>query len=76
MSYHVYILTNHYMSVLYIGVTSDLVKRVYQHKKKLLDGFTKRYHVDRLIYFEETDDGQSEIARKKQLKGWRRSRKS
>jgi putative endonuclease len=75
MSYHVYILTNHYQTVLYIGVTGDLLNRVYQHKRKLSDGFTKKYHVDRLIYLEETDDVQSAIAREKQLKGWRRSRK-
>jgi putative endonuclease len=75
MAYHVYILTNHYQTVLYTGITGDLVKRVYQHKKKLLDGFTKKYNVDRLIYFEETNDVQSAIAREKQLKGWRRSRK-
>jgi putative endonuclease len=59
MPYHVYILTNHYQTVLYTGITSDLIKRVYQHKHKLLAGFTKEYNVDRLIYFEETDDVQS-----------------
>ena len=61
--------------VLYIGVTSDLTRRVYQHKKKLVDGFTKRYNLTRLVYYEAGDDIRSAIQREKQIKGWLRSRK-
>ena len=76
MSYYVYIMTNYRMTVLYIGVTNDLERRVYEHKKKLADGFTKKYNVDRLVYFEETDDVTVAIEREKQLKRWVRRRKA
>jgi len=72
--YFVYILTNK-SRVLYIGVTSDLPARLYQHKNKLIDSFTKQYNVNQLAYFEETSNVLEAIAREKQLKGWRRSRK-
>ena len=76
MSYYVYIMTNYRMTVLYIGVTNDLERRVYEHKKKLADGFTKKYNLDRLVYFEETDDVTVAIEREKQLKRWVRRRKA
>ena len=60
---------------LYTGMTSDLEKRIYQHKNKLVKGFTKRYDVNRLVYFEETGDVDSAIAKEKQIKSWRRSKK-
>ena len=60
---------------LYTGITSDLEKRVYQHKHKLADGFTKRYNVDRLVYYEETTDIEVALEREKEIKGWRRSKK-
>ena len=60
---------------LYTGITSDLEKRVYQHKQKLADGFTKRYNVDRLVYYEETTDIEVALEREKEIKGWRRSKK-
>ena len=72
--YFVYILTNK-SRILYIGVTSDLPARLYQHKNKLIDGFTRQYNVNQLVYFEETSNVLDAIAREKQLKGWRRSRK-
>ena len=72
--YYVYIMTNA-TRTLYIGVTNDLVRRVYEHKQKLADGFTKKYHITMLMYYEETTDVEAAIAREKQLKGWRRSRK-
>jgi len=56
-------------------MTSDLENRVYQHKNKLVKGFTKRYDVNRLVYFEETGDVDSAIAKEKQIKSWRRSKK-
>ena len=76
MPYYVYILTNHLSTVLYIGVTSDLERRVFEHKKKLVAGFTSKYNLDRLVYFEDTEDVQAAIGREKQLKGWLRRRKA
>ena len=74
--YYVYILTNQRHTVLYVGVTNDLVRRVYEHKNKLVDGFTKKYNVDKLIYFETTTDINSAIAREKQLKKWGHQKKA
>ena len=73
--YYVYILTNWNNKVMYIGVTNDLYKRIYQHKNKLVDGFTKKYNVTKLVYYESTEDVTSAIAREKQLKGWTRKKK-
>ncbi len=61
---------------LYIGVTNNLERRLYEHKNKLIDGFTKKYNIDKLVYFEETADVKSAIEREKQLKGWIRERKN
>lgn len=71
-SYYIYILASQRNGTLYIGVTNDLVKRVWEHKSKVADGFTKKYGVDKLVYFEETSDVGSAIAREKQLKNWQR----
>ena len=71
-SYFVYILASDRNGTLYVGVTSDLVKRVWQHKNKVADGFTKKYGVNKLVYYEETTDVNSAIAREKQLKNWQR----
>ena len=60
---------------LYTGMTNDLMRRVYQHKQKLVEGFTKKYNVTRLAYYEETNDVQVALAREKQIKGWRRDKK-
>ena len=73
-SYWVYILASD-TGTLYVGVTNDLERRVAQHKSGEVDGFTKRYSVHRLVYFEETSDIRSALEREKELKGWRRSRK-
>jgi putative endonuclease len=73
-SYYVYIMTNNY-GTLYTGVTSDLPRRVWQHKQKLLPGFTKRYNLTRLVHYEETNDVTGAIAREKQIKGWVRGKK-
>ena len=74
MPYAVYIMTNP-SRTLYIGMTNDLTRRVYEHQHHVSDGFTARYNVVRLAYYEQCDDVSSAIAREKQLKGWRRSRK-
>ena len=70
--YYVYILANKTNSVLYIGVTNDLKRRLYEHKNKLVEGFTEKYNVNKLVYFEETSDITSAIQREKNLKKWRR----
>ncbi len=72
--YYVYILSN-VTGMLYTGVTNDLVRRVYQHKTKALSGFTTKYNLKRLVYFESTDDISAAIAREKQIKGWIRKKK-
>src|SRR5256885_1897780 len=73
-TYYVYIMASR-SRVLYTGVTNDLGRRVHQHKRSLTPGFTSRYHITRLVYFEEFGDVRDAIAREKQLKGWVRSRK-
>ncbi len=71
-SYYVYILASDRNGTLYIGVTSNLIKRIYEHKNNLSDGFTKEHNVHKLVYFEETSDVNSAITREKQLKKWER----
>lgn len=73
--YYVYILFSKKNGTLYVGVTSDLVKRVWQHKNKLVKGFTQKYSVDKLGYYEVSNDINSAIAREKQLKGGSRKAK-
>ncbi len=74
MVYHVYILASA-TGVLYVGVTNDLERRIAQHKEKRSSGFTKRYDVTRLVYFEPYGDVRNAIAREKEIKGWRREKK-
>ena len=73
-TYYVYILSNR-RRVLYTGVTNDLHRRVSEHRDHVVDGFTKRYNVTRLVYFESTTKVLEAIAREKQIKGWSRSKK-
>jgi len=73
--YYVYFLTNAHCNVVYVGVTNDLVRRVYTHKNKLHEGFTQKYNVDRLVYYEVCFEVMSAIAREKQIKGWSRKKK-
>ena len=75
-TFYVYILTNKYNNVMYVGVTDNLTRRLYEHKNELIDGFTKRYHVHKLVYYESTGDPVSAIAREKEIKGWSRSKKN
>ena len=74
--YFVYILSNWDDSVLYIGVTSNLPRRLYEHRNGLVEGFTKKYNVHKLVYYENTNDVYSAISREKQLKKWSRSKKN
>ena len=72
--YYVYIMTNE-SGTLYTGVTNDLQRRVYEHKSKRVPGFTSRYNIKKLVYFESTSDVNSAITREKQIKGWTRAKK-
>ncbi|MBI3583592.1 MAG: GIY-YIG nuclease family protein [Nitrospinae bacterium] len=70
--YYVYILTNKSNKVLYIGVTNDLARRMFEHKNKLVEGFSYKYNIKKLVYYEWTNDVKSAIKREKQLKNWHR----
>ena len=71
-TYAVYIMTNYSQTSFYIGVTGNLQKRVWEHKNKFVEGFTKRYNIDRLVYYELTDSVETALNREKQLKRWHR----
>jgi putative endonuclease len=73
--YYVYLLANWNNKVLYVGVTNDLERRVFEHKNKLVKGFTEKYKVNELVYFEETGDVNVALAREKEIKKWRREKK-
>ena len=73
--YYVYMLTNKTNRVLYTGITGNLERRLFEHKNELADGFTKKYHVHKLVYFETTTDVRAAIEREKQIKGWTRAKK-
>jgi putative endonuclease len=75
-TYYVYLLTNWNNKVMYVGVTSNLERRVYEHKNKLVEGFTEKYNVNKLVYFETTNDVMAAIEREKQIKKWRREKKN
>ena len=70
--YYVYILANERNTVLYIGVTNNLIRRTYEHRNRLVEGFSKRYNVKKLVYYEETGDARVALEREKELKKWRR----
>jgi len=75
MPYYVYILTNYKNTVFYTGITNNLLRRVYEHKTKLVEGFTKKYNVGKLVYFEEFSDVRDALEREKQVKDYRREKK-
>jgi len=74
--YYIYIMTNKRNTVIYTGATNDLKRRVYEHKEKLADGFTKNYNITKLVYYEVFEDVANAILREKQLKGGSRQKKS
>jgi putative endonuclease len=74
--YYVYLLTNWSNKVMYVGVTNDLERRTYEHRNKLVKGFTEKYNVNKLVYFEEAQDITAAIAREKEIKKWRREKKN
>jgi len=71
--YYVYILASKRNGTLYIGVTSNLIKRIYEYKNNFIEGFTKKYNIHNLVYYEMTEDVTSAIEREKQLKKWKRN---
>lgn len=73
--YYVYILTNFKNTVLYTGITNDLIRRIYEHKQKIVPGFTQKYNVDKLVYFEIFQDPENAIRREKTIKNLLRSKK-
>ena len=73
--YYVYILTNRFNNLLYVGVTNDIVRRISEHKSHSIQGFTERYKIDKLVYVESRKDINDAIAREKQIKSWNRKRK-
>ena len=73
--FYVYILTNKYNTILYTGVTNNLKRRVYEHKNKLVEGFTKKYNINKLVYYEVFEDAYNAISREKQLKAGSRKKK-
>ncbi len=73
--YYVYILSNKIQSIFYTGITNDLLRRVYEHKYKLVEGFTSRYNISELMYFEKTPDPESAIIREKQIKKYSQKKK-
>ncbi|KAF0191302.1 MAG: putative endonuclease [Gammaproteobacteria bacterium] len=74
--YFVYLLTNWSNEVMYVGMTNDIIRRVYEHKTKTVKGFTEKYNVHKLVYFEETSDVAAAIGREKEIKKWRREKKN
>ena len=72
----IYIITHHYNTTLYIGVTSNLVQRIYQHKNELVKGFSSKYNLNKLVYFEQFEDMDNAILREKRLKKWNRDWKN
>lgn len=71
-NFYVYILANKINDVIYTGITSDLVKRIWEHKNKVVEGFTEKYNVDRLVYFEVHNNAEAAIKREKNIKDWKR----
>ncbi len=74
--YYVYILATNDNKMIYIGITNDLKRRVYEHKVELIEGYTKKHHINKLVYYEQTTDVYSAITREKQLKKWTRYKKN
>ena len=74
-TYYVYLLTNWNNKVMYVGITNNIERRMYEHKKKLVKGFTQKYNLNKLVYVEETQEVNAAILREKEIKKWRREKK-
>jgi putative endonuclease len=75
-NYYIYILSNWNSKVIYVGVTNDLERRIFEHKNKIFEGFSKKYNIDKLVYYEHTNDVNAAIRREKEIKKWRREKKN
>ena len=75
-AYYVYLLTNWNNKVMYVGITNDLERRIYEHKEKVVKGFTEKYNVNKLVYYEQTSDITAALNREKEIKKWRREKKN
>jgi len=75
-TYYVYLLTNWNNKVIYVGITNDLERRIYEHKKKFVKGFAEKYNVNKLVYYEQTPDINAALNREKEIKKWRREKKN
>ncbi|MFA6547925.1 MAG: GIY-YIG nuclease family protein [Candidatus Magasanikbacteria bacterium] len=76
MTYYIYILSNQKNGVLYVGVTNNLLRRIHEHKQETIEGFTQKYHIHNLVYYEQYDDVRNAITREKQIKKWNRKWKT
>jgi len=74
--YYIYILSNWNNKVIYVGMTNNLIRRIYEHKNKSIDGFSKKYNLNKLVYFEHTTNVNAAIRREKDIKKWRREKKN
>ena len=75
-NYYIYIISNWNNKVIYTGMTNDLERRIYEHKNKIFEGFSKKYNLDKLVFYEYTNDVNAAIAREKEIKKWRREKKN
>ena len=75
-TYYVYLLTNWNNKVMYVGITNNLERRIYEHKEKIVKGFTEKYNVNKLVYYEQTSDIVEALNREKEIKKWRRNKKN
>ena len=75
-NYYIYFITNKYNNVLYLGMTNNLIRRIYEHKNKMIDGFSKRYNLYKLVYYENISSVETAITREKEIKKWRREKKN
>jgi putative endonuclease len=74
--YYIYLLTNWNNKIMYVGMTNNLQRRIYEHKEKSVKGFTEKYNVNKLVYFEQTSDVEAALNREKEIKKWRRGKKN
>ena len=75
-NYYIYIISNWNNKVIYVGMTNDIERRIYEHKNKIFEGFSKKYNLNKLVYYEYTNDVNAAIQREKQIKKWRREKKN
>lgn len=75
-TYYVYLVTNWNNKVIYVDITNDLERRIYEHKEKFVKGFTEKYNVNKLVYYEQTPDINAALNREKEIKKWRREKKN